>query len=182
VKAPIVEQRESNRRRDMIETTALDPKRTCKDTTDLEIALRTPCLLSRMKPSSRSTGDTKSTVQASFPRRRPIGQPRFPRPNRFRKDESRGRCRADYARQSLGGHQNRLRAIRHSHEIAKPIGSPPVSLGHRETQALPLQEVLNQNQTDCHITRVRTEPLPLPRQVPITGSSWPCLAYPRINF
>jgi ATP-dependent Clp protease ATP-binding subunit ClpB len=38
--------------------------------------------------------------------------------------------------------------FRHSHEIAKLIGSPPGYLGHRETHALLTQEALNQHQTD----------------------------------
>ena len=37
---------------------------------------------------------------------------------------------------------------RHSHEIAKLIGSPPGYLGHRETHALLTQEALNQHHTD----------------------------------
>src|SRR6478672_5784935 len=38
--------------------------------------------------------------------------------------------------------------FQHSHEIAKLIGSPPGYLGHRETQALLSQEVLNRHHTD----------------------------------
>jgi ATP-dependent Clp protease ATP-binding subunit ClpB len=38
--------------------------------------------------------------------------------------------------------------FQHSHEIAKLIGSPPGYLGHRETQPLLSQEVLNQYHTD----------------------------------
>jgi ATP-dependent Clp protease ATP-binding subunit ClpA len=38
--------------------------------------------------------------------------------------------------------------FRHSHEIAKLIGSPPGYLGHRETHALLTQEALNQHHTD----------------------------------
>jgi ATP-dependent Clp protease ATP-binding subunit ClpA len=38
--------------------------------------------------------------------------------------------------------------FQHSHEIAKLIGSPPGYLGHRETQPLITQEVLDQNHTD----------------------------------
>src|SRR5690349_7080621 len=38
--------------------------------------------------------------------------------------------------------------FRHSHEIAKLIGSPPGYLGHRETHPLLSQEVLNQYQTE----------------------------------
>lgn len=40
------------------------------------------------------------------------------------------------------------RNISTSHEIAKLIGSPPGYLGHRETQALLSQEVLNQHHTE----------------------------------
>ena len=36
----------------------------------------------------------------------------------------------------------------HSHEIAKLVGSPPGYLGHRETQALLSQEMLNQYQSE----------------------------------
>jgi ATP-dependent Clp protease ATP-binding subunit ClpA len=38
--------------------------------------------------------------------------------------------------------------FQHSHEIAKLIGSPPGYLGHRETQPLITQEVLDQHHTD----------------------------------
>jgi len=38
--------------------------------------------------------------------------------------------------------------FQHSHEIAKLIGSPPGYLGHRETQPLITQEVLDQNHTE----------------------------------
>jgi ATP-dependent Clp protease ATP-binding subunit ClpB len=38
--------------------------------------------------------------------------------------------------------------FRHSHEIAKLIGSPPGYLGHRETHAPLTQEALNQHHTD----------------------------------
>src|SRR5712691_9557353 len=38
--------------------------------------------------------------------------------------------------------------FQHSHEIAKLIGSPPVYLGHRETQPLITQEVLEQHHTE----------------------------------
>jgi ATP-dependent Clp protease ATP-binding subunit ClpB len=38
--------------------------------------------------------------------------------------------------------------FQHSHEIAKLIGSPPGYLGHRETQPLITQEVLDQQHTD----------------------------------
>jgi len=38
--------------------------------------------------------------------------------------------------------------FQHSHEIAKLIGSPPGYLGHRETQPLITQEVLEQHYTD----------------------------------
>jgi ATP-dependent Clp protease ATP-binding subunit ClpB len=38
--------------------------------------------------------------------------------------------------------------FQHSHEIAKLIGSPPGYLGHRETNPLFSQEVLNQDHTD----------------------------------
>jgi ATP-dependent Clp protease ATP-binding subunit ClpB len=38
--------------------------------------------------------------------------------------------------------------FQHSHEIAKLIGSPPGYLAHRETHALPSQEVVNQYHTD----------------------------------
>ena len=38
--------------------------------------------------------------------------------------------------------------FQHSHEIAKLIGSPPGYLGHRETQPLLSQEVLNQHHSD----------------------------------
>src|SRR5438876_8758317 len=38
--------------------------------------------------------------------------------------------------------------FQHSHEIAKLIGSPPGYLGHRETEPLLSQEVLNQYHTD----------------------------------
>src|ERR1700739_721484 len=38
--------------------------------------------------------------------------------------------------------------FQHSHEIAKLIGSPPGSLGHRETHPLLTQEALNQWHTD----------------------------------
>src|SRR6202140_2979522 len=38
--------------------------------------------------------------------------------------------------------------FQHSHEIAKLIGSPPGYLGHRETNPMLSQEVLNQNHTD----------------------------------
>jgi ATP-dependent Clp protease ATP-binding subunit ClpB len=38
--------------------------------------------------------------------------------------------------------------FRHSHEIAKLIGSPPGYLGHRETHALLSQEALNQHHTE----------------------------------
>lgn len=38
--------------------------------------------------------------------------------------------------------------FQHSHEIAKLIGSPPGYLGHRETQPLITQEVLEEHQTD----------------------------------
>jgi ATP-dependent Clp protease ATP-binding subunit ClpA len=39
--------------------------------------------------------------------------------------------------------------FQHSHEIAKLIGSPPGYLGHRETNPLLSQEVLNQDHTDA---------------------------------
>src|ERR1700747_1714595 len=38
--------------------------------------------------------------------------------------------------------------FQHSHEIAKLIGSPPGYLGHRETQPLITQEVLEQRHTE----------------------------------
>ncbi|HJY06518.1 MAG TPA: AAA family ATPase, partial [Bryobacteraceae bacterium] len=38
--------------------------------------------------------------------------------------------------------------FQHSHEIAKLIGSPPGYLGHRETNAVLSQEMLNQHHTD----------------------------------
>jgi len=38
--------------------------------------------------------------------------------------------------------------FQHSHEIAKLIGSPPGYLGHRETQPLITQEILDQHHTD----------------------------------
>jgi ATP-dependent Clp protease ATP-binding subunit ClpB len=38
--------------------------------------------------------------------------------------------------------------FQHSHEIAKLIGSPPGYLGHRETQPIITQEVLDQSHTD----------------------------------
>ncbi len=38
--------------------------------------------------------------------------------------------------------------FQHSHEIAKLIGSPPGYLGHRETQPMITQEVLDQSHTD----------------------------------
>jgi len=38
--------------------------------------------------------------------------------------------------------------FRHSHEIAKLVGSPPGYLGHRETHPMLAQEVLNQYHTD----------------------------------
>src|SRR5256885_136525 len=38
--------------------------------------------------------------------------------------------------------------FQHTHEIAKLIGSPPGYLGHRETNPLLSQEVLNQDHTD----------------------------------
>jgi ATP-dependent Clp protease ATP-binding subunit ClpB len=38
--------------------------------------------------------------------------------------------------------------FRHSHEVAKLIGSPPGYLGHRETHPLLSQEMLNQHHTD----------------------------------
>src|ERR1700747_1094342 len=38
--------------------------------------------------------------------------------------------------------------FQHSHEIAKLLGSPPGYLGHRETQALLSQEMLNQYHSD----------------------------------
>src|SRR5208337_4721442 len=38
--------------------------------------------------------------------------------------------------------------FKHSHEIAKLVGSPPGYLGHRETHPLLSQEVLNQHHTD----------------------------------
>lgn len=38
--------------------------------------------------------------------------------------------------------------FQHSHEIAKLIGAPPGYLGHRETQALLSQDMLNQHHTD----------------------------------
>src|SRR6266704_906598 len=38
--------------------------------------------------------------------------------------------------------------FQHSHEIAKLIGSPPGYLGHRETQPMITQEVLEQHYTD----------------------------------
>ena len=39
--------------------------------------------------------------------------------------------------------------FQHSHEIAKLIGSPPGYLGHRETQPVITQEVLDQHHTDA---------------------------------
>ena len=45
--------------------------------------------------------------------------------------------------------------FQHSHEIAKPIGSPPGYLGHRETHPLLTQEVLNQYHTEkCKVSFV----------------------------
>ncbi len=38
--------------------------------------------------------------------------------------------------------------FQHSHEIAKLIGSPPGYLGHRETQPMITQEILDEHQTD----------------------------------
>jgi ATP-dependent Clp protease ATP-binding subunit ClpB len=51
----------------MIRTIALDPNRTGKEATDLESGLRRQ-IVGRMKPSSRSHGYIKFTVQASLPR------------------------------------------------------------------------------------------------------------------
>src|SRR5438132_4611124 len=38
--------------------------------------------------------------------------------------------------------------FQHSHEIARLIGSPPGYIGHRETQPMLTQEVINQHQSE----------------------------------
>jgi ATP-dependent Clp protease ATP-binding subunit ClpA len=101
-----------------------------------------------MKPSSRSHGHIKFTVQAS-----PLkdGRSETSYSSAQQVQERRGSWKLPRRRCSTiprGVVKIDCAKYQHSHEIAKLIGSPPGYLGHRETQAFLSQEVLNQHHTE----------------------------------
>jgi hypothetical protein len=53
--------------------------------------------------------------------------------------------------------------FQHSHEVAKPIGSPPGYLGHRETHPLITQEALTQYHTEKLKLSAKRNPFDLAR-------------------
>jgi ATP-dependent Clp protease ATP-binding subunit ClpA len=131
----------------MIRATVLDPNRTGKDATELEIGLR-----------RQVVGQDEAIEQISrvyqidriglSPQGRPIGNFLFLGPT------GSGKTRAVEAT-ALVLLDNPKAVVKidcaeyqHSHEIAKLIGSPPGYLGHRETHALLSQEALNQHHTE----------------------------------
>ena len=131
----------------MIRTTVLDPNRTSKDATELEIGLR------RLVVGQDEAIEQIARVYQIYrtglsPEGRPIGNFLFLGPT------GSGKTRAvEATAQALLDNPKAIVKIdcaeyQHSHEIAKLIGSPPGHLGHRETQALLSQEALNQHHTE----------------------------------
>jgi ATP-dependent Clp protease ATP-binding subunit ClpB len=131
----------------MIRTTVLDPNRTGQDATDLESGLRRQVVGQdeAIEQIARVYQIHRTGLAAQG---RPIGNFLFLGPT------GSGKTRVvEATAQALLGNPKAVVKIdcaeyQHSHEIAKLIGSPPGYLGHRETQALLSQELLNQHHTE----------------------------------
>jgi ATP-dependent Clp protease ATP-binding subunit ClpB len=131
----------------MIRTTVLDPNRTGKDATDLEIGLRRQ-VVGQDEAIEQIARVYQIHRTGLSPQGRPIGDFLFLGPTGSGKTKV-----VEATAQALLGNPRAIVKIdcaeyQHSHEIAKLIGSPPGYPGHRETQALLSQEVLNQHHTE----------------------------------
>jgi ATP-dependent Clp protease ATP-binding subunit ClpA len=131
----------------MIRTTVLDPNRTGKDATDLEIGLRRQVVGQDEAIEQISRVYQIDRVGLS-PQGRPIGNFLFLGPTgsgKTRVVEATALVLLDNPKAVV---KIDCAEYQHSHEIAKLIGSPPGYLGHRETHALLSQEALNQHYTE----------------------------------
>src|SRR5947209_15379281 len=127
--------------------TALDPTLRSTDATDFDAALRRK-IVGQDAAVEKVTEIYQMFLAGLNPTGRPIGNLLFLGPT------GSGKTRVVEAlAESLFGEPRACIKIdcaefKHSHEIAKLIGSPPGYLGHRETHPLLTQEALNQFHTD----------------------------------
>ena len=131
----------------MIRTTVLDPNRTGKDATDLEIGLRRQ-IVGQDEAIEQIARVYQIDRAGLSPQGRPIGNFLFLGPTgsgKTRVVEATAEALLDNPKAVV---RIDCAEYQHSHEIAKLIGSPPGYLGHRETHALLSQEVLNQHHTE----------------------------------
>ncbi len=125
----------------------LNPTKTGRQAEDLENNLRR-LIVGQEEAIYQIVRAYQTHVAGLFPPGRPIANLLFLGPTGSGKTRIVGATAASLLKDSRSVIKIDCAEFRHSHEIAKLIGSPPGYLGHRETHALLTQEALSQYYTD----------------------------------
>jgi len=125
----------------------LDPTKTGRQAEDLENKLRR-LIVGQEEAIHQIVRAYQTHIAGLSPAGRPIANLLFLGPTGSGKTRIVEATAASLLKDSRSVIKIDCAEFRHSHEIAKLIGSPPGYLGHRETHALLTQEALNQHHTD----------------------------------
>ena len=125
----------------------LDPTKTGRQAEDLENKLRR-LIVGQEEAIHQIVRAYQTHVAGLSPAGRPIANLLFLGPTGSGKTRIVEATAASLLKDSRSVIKIDCAEFRHSHEIAKLIGSPPGYLGHRETHALLTKEALNQHHTD----------------------------------